>query len=201
MIFQDSRILEVEEVIQDGDLMILRLPGGGETAVAAGSVLEIRASIPKDPEPPPVLASPVRNGTWRRQAGELALHVRSAAKKNKLEPELLVAVGLVESRMNPRAVSPKGAQGVMQLMPSTSRILEVKDPFDARENIHGGARWLRRLLDRFKGNLDLALAAYNAGEEAVSRHGGIPPYSETRTYVKLVNEALKKLKPVLPPAA
>lgn len=201
VVFTDSRVLEVLEVIQDGEWMVLRLPSGGETSVRAASVLEIRASIPPEPEPPPVLLPPSRTGAWRRQAGELAIHVRSAAKKNQIEPELIVAVGMVESRMNPRAVSPKGAQGVMQLMPGTARQLSVQDPFDPRENIHGGAKWLRRLLDRFKGDLDLALAAYNAGEEAVNRHRGIPPFAETRAYVRLVRQALEKLRPALPPAA
>jgi transglycosylase-like protein with SLT domain len=99
-------------------------------------------------------------------------------------PERLVtAVIRAESGFNPRAVSRKGAQGLMQLMPATASNLGVRNSFDPRENIHGGVRHLRGLIDRFPGNLPLAIAAYNAGEKAVVTYGGIPPYPETQDYV------------------
>jgi soluble lytic murein transglycosylase len=99
-------------------------------------------------------------------------------------PERLVtAVIRTESGFNPRAVSRKGAQGLMQLMPATASTLGVRNSFDPRENIHGGVRHLRGLIDRFPGNLPLAIAAYNAGEKAVVAYGGIPPYPETQEYV------------------
>ena len=110
------------------------------------------------------------------------------ASTYRLEKALVKAVIRVESNYNPRAVSPKGAQGMMQLIPSTARDMQVSDPFDPEDNIRGGTRYLRLMLDQFNDNIDLALAAYNAGPNAVRRHGGIPPFAETRNYVRKVKE-------------
>jgi soluble lytic murein transglycosylase-like protein len=101
-----------------------------------------------------------------------------------VEAALLHAVIAVESNYNPRAISPKGAQGLMQLMPATARAYGIRNPMDAQQNIQGGAQHLRKLLDHFANNTALALAAYNAGLGAVISHGGqIPPFAETRSYV------------------
>lgn len=108
--------------------------------------------------------------------------IRTAAARYRLAPELLDAVALRESGYRTEAVSSAGAVGVMQLMPGTARRLGV-DPHDPVASIFGGAAYLRSLLDRFNGRIDLALAAYNAGPEAVQRHRGVPPYRETRSYV------------------
>ena len=108
------------------------------------------------------------------------------AARHGVAAELVEAVIRVESAFNPRAVSNKGAQGLMQLMPRTASSLGVRNVFDPRENIEGGVRHLRYLLDKYPGNVPLALAAYNAGEKAVDTHRGIPPYAETQQYVQKI---------------
>lgn len=117
---------------------------------------------------------------------ELDAHVRDVAMRFGLSPLLVAAVIEAESEFNPRAVSRRGARGLMQLMPLTAKSLQVEDPFDPRENVEAGVQHLKRLLDRFDGDLVLALAAYNAGEPAVLAYGGVPPYRETRRYVARV---------------
>jgi Transglycosylase SLT domain len=134
--------------------------------------------------PPPSPAIPdVRVGIPSRTAPSFGVHIRDAAERYGLSEQLVMAVIKMESAFNPRAVSRKGAQGLMQLMPATATQLGVRDVFDPAENIHGGVRHLRGLIERFDNNLSLALAAYNAGERAVLQHGGIPPYPETQQYV------------------
>jgi soluble lytic murein transglycosylase-like protein len=119
--------------------------------------------------------------------------VQEHASRQALRPELVRAVIQVESGYNPRATSPKGAMGLMQLMPGTARDLGVRDPYDPEENIRGGTKYLRQLLDKYRGNEDLALAAYNAGPGAVDKHGEkVPPYRETRDYVRKVGSAAGK---------
>jgi soluble lytic murein transglycosylase-like protein len=112
------------------------------------------------------------------------------ARENGVAPELIKAVALVESGFNPHAVSPKGAQGLMQLMPETARQYGVTDAFDPLANLRAGTVHLRKLLDQFEGDLVLALAAYNAGAGAVKRHGGVPNYKETREYVRKVHDKM-----------
>jgi len=119
----------------------------------------------------------------RSRRHPFAATVRRAANDTGLAADLLHAVIATESGYDPRARSPKGAMGLMQLMPGTARDLGVVDPYDPEENIFGGARYLRTLWDRF-GDLTLALAAYNAGPDRVAQYGGVPPFPETRTYLR-----------------
>ena len=111
--------------------------------------------------------------------------IGQAAQAHRLPPALVKAVIAAESDFDPRAVSRAGAQGLMQLMPSTAAVLGVADPLEPTQNVHGGVSYLRSLLDRY-GDLTRALAAYNAGPEAVDHYGGVPPYRETRAYVDRV---------------
>jgi hypothetical protein len=113
--------------------------------------------------------------------------IHKESSRKGLDPDLVKAIIKAESNFNPRAESPKGAMGLMQLMPSTADSLGVENPFNPAQNIKGGTNYLKDLLRVFK-DKDLAIAAYNAGPGAVKKHGGIPPYSETINYVKKVNE-------------
>lgn len=115
-------------------------------------------------------------------------HIDEAAALYRLPSALIRAVIKVESNFDPRAVSHANAHGLMQLLPSTAERMMVTDIFDPRQNILGGARYLRILANTFNGNLELTLAAYNAGEGAVARYGGIPPYAETQNYVAKVTQ-------------
>ena len=112
------------------------------------------------------------------------------ARIYNIEEALVRAVIKVESDFDPRAISAKGAQGIMQLIPETAREMKVQNPLDPEQNIRGGSCYLRQMLDRFDGNLELALAAYNAGPSAVARAGGVPPYPETINYVDRVKQYL-----------
>jgi hypothetical protein len=137
-----------------------------------------------------VVRTPPSNA--RSQSALFSTTVERIAAEQALPPELIHSVIHAESNYNPFAVSPKGALGIMQLVPETARRFGVADAFDVVDNIRGGARYLKYLLDAYHGNYPLALAAYNAGEGAVARHGGVPPYLETRNYVEAVSKELEK---------
>jgi hypothetical protein len=133
--------------------------------------------------------------------GEFNQHIEAAATLHGVSTELVRAVIQVESEFDPLARSSKGAQGLMQLMPDTARRMGVANPFDARQNIFGGVRYLRQLLDIYRGDVALTAAAYNAGESAVARYGGVPPFRETRGYVQKVQSLLSGFVPPVPAAS
>ncbi|MEM1245037.1 MAG: lytic transglycosylase domain-containing protein [Acidobacteriota bacterium] len=130
----------------------------------------------------------VRRAVVRPRKPNAALQslIERYSLQQNLDVALVRAVIQAESSFDPRALSPKGAMGLMQLMPSTARELGVSDPWDPEQNVRGGTRYLRRMLDQFDGQVDLALAGYNAGPGAVQRYGGVPPYRETVGYIDRV---------------
>jgi soluble lytic murein transglycosylase-like protein len=154
---------------------VLLLKGGGEVQLPPTAV---RGYVPD--EVVEVVAS--------ASGADLARLAEEASRRYGLDPALVLAVVGVESGFRPAAVSPKGAQGLMQLMPRTAAALGVSDPLDPEQNLDAGVRHLESLLKLYNGDLTRALAAYNAGSGAVERHGGVPPYRETRAYVKRVLE-------------
>jgi len=173
----------------EGELVWLTLRGGGQVALPAGHV---RGYVPDEVLEELELAVARTAVSVTAGAEEIRSLAVDAARRHGLDPDLVVAVAAVESGFRPTAVSPKGAQGVMQLMPGTARDLGVSDPLDPAANVDAGTRYLRDLLARFDGDLSKALAAYNAGPGAVARHQGVPPYRETRDYVKKV---LRRYRP------
>ena len=140
--------------------------------------------VANSPPPPALPSRPTGNG-----GSGISRVILASARQHRLDPLLVKAVMLTESANRRWAISPKGAMGLMQLMPATARRFGVANAYDPGQNVAGGARYLRWLLDRFGGNVTLALAGYNAGEGAVDRHGGIPPYRETQNYVRTVRSA------------
>ena len=141
--------------------------------------------------------------TTDRLAAEMPVTLRALvdtiAQTHGVDPALVRAVMKTESNFNRYAVSPKGALGLMQLIPATGRRYGVRDFFDPQQNVDGGVRYLKFLLEKFKGNIDLSLAAYNAGENLVQRLGRIPPIPETTNYVRKIRAIYKKSNPVAPP--
>jgi len=125
-------------------------------------------------------------GLSSRRRADFAVTIFKLAPAYGLDPKFVLEVVRAESNFDPRALSHKGAQGLMQLIPETARRFGVADPYEPIQNLHGGMAYLRWLLDHFDGDIELALAGYNAGERAVKRYGGVPPFTETRDYVRRI---------------
>ena len=173
--------VRITEVSKTPDVIRRIVPDGGSTASAESRAL-VGTSSGASLSPTGLAAS----GTGGSPYGAL---FASAGAAHGVSPKLLAAVAQQESGFNPRAVSPAGAQGLMQLMPATAKSLGVTDSFDPVQSVNGAAKLLSSLLDRF-GSTELALAAYNAGPGAVIRHDGVPPYAETQNYVRSITSTL-----------
>jgi soluble lytic murein transglycosylase-like protein len=165
-----------------GDRVRLSVPGG----MVEISAIDLVAVEPEDTfqARPTVVADP---GAAAGPYGQL---IRAASIKNGVDERLITHIIAAESNFNPRAVSPKRALGLMQLLPMTAARYSVANVFDPAENIDAGTRYLRDLLERYRGNLSLALAAYDAGPDIIERYGGIPPFRETQNYVKRITSQL-----------
>ena len=183
--FSEQRSMSIASHRFEGDRVIVALRGGGAMSFDRALISKITPDeVPYTEDAtaePKSDATPI--GTSRRLAGKTAYDpiIESAAAKHDVDPRIVKAVIQVESAFRPRARSHKGAMGLMQLMPQTARQYKARNPYDPTSNIDAGTKYLKRLLAEFE--LPLALAAYNAGEGAVRRFGGIPPYAETQAYV------------------
>ena len=182
-------------------------PGDAAPAAVSDTPAPVAAPLPAGPGsaaatanapvavPPPATAEgsapllPV-GGVFDRVA--LESMAAAIARRHGVDATLVDAVITIESRYDPFAVSPRGAMGLMQLMPQTAARFQVQNAFDPEQNVDGGVRYLKELLERYSGQVRLALAAYNAGEEAVERHSGIPPYRETVDYVRKVQRLARR---------
>ena len=201
--FEDGRHLRVASYeVVEGDRLTVGLVGGGSMTIPLDVVERIVDEEYERPVPialdadriavgPPAEASrsvrALSESPYSSFSSPYSSQILAAAKEHKVDPAFIAAVIKVESNGHAHAVSRKGARGLMQLMPATARRLGVRSPFDPRDNIRGGVAYLAELAERFgETNADLILAAYNAGEHAVEEYGGVPPYRETRDYVKRV---------------
>ena len=187
-VLRNGRVLAVTGVEPDGDRIRLVLASGGELRVPATMLERVDREAGASPaaasQPSPTAPLPAH--PWRETMAR-------AARVHGVDARLVDAVARVESALDPTAVSPRGAMGLMQLMPATARDLGVTDPFDPVQSIDGGCRYLKQLLERFDGDLPRALAAYNAGPRAVVESGGVPEYAETKSYVARVLATLARL--------
>ena len=195
VVLVDGAVLKVEGFVAHGERAELTLAGGGEIEMALERVERV-VDDEIDPaeargDEPVAEAAPFPLGfseSHRPPAAPWSEAIFAAARRHGLNPELIAAVARVESAFDPRAVSSKGARGLMQLMPATGRRFGLRphELFDPEKNLDAGARYLAWLAGRFAGDLRLVLAGYHAGEGAVERHGGVPPYRETRAYLRSV---------------
>jgi hypothetical protein len=195
VVFEDGRVVKAARYRLMGDEVEIVLPGGGSYRVELGRVERIvddeivvdEVRVEEDPSNPAASYDLSFHGDRKPLFGTAydAL-IEREARRWDIDASLVSALIRAESNYEPRAVSRKGARGLMQLMPATARRLSVRSPFDPDSNVRGGVQYLRELVDRFGHRPELVLAAYNAGEAAVETYGGVPPYRETIDYVRRI---------------
>ena len=172
-----------------------------KTALIAAKEPEIGRPEISDPLqdklPPSKQDQPLPIMSWNSAERHFQPMVIKAANRHEVDPAMIMAIIMAESSYNPKAISKKGAKGLMQLMPTTARSLGVKDSFNPEHNINAGVRYYKKLLNQFDGNVELALAAYNAGSRKVREHRGIPPFGATKVYVKKVIKYYKYYKTLM----
>lgn len=191
-VLSNGRVLPVKAVLTEGERVRLTLVSGGEILLRPEQLARVDQEGSPDPPAITTPAHPTMEGASLAD-NPYKERMVAAASRNDVDVKLVYAVALQESGFNPQARSPKGALGLMQLMPDTASDMGVKDPFDPVQSIEGGCRYLRKMLDRFDGDVTLALAAYNAGPEPVSASGKVPNYPETKDYVKRVLDTYARL--------
>ena len=188
VVLKSGTTLAVKAHRTEGALVVLQLRGGGEMT-CEGALIEkiVPDEVPyQEPGREPTPVAEATKAVQTVLAGPYSEIISSMSQAHGLDPMLVNALIQVESNYRPRARSHKGAMGLMQLMPSTARRYNVRNPYDPRANVAAGVKHLKSLMDSFDGAVELALAAYNAGEGAVKKFGGVPPYRETRNYVRRI---------------
>ena len=188
-VLRSGQRLHITGYLRQGESVVLYVVGGNV-------VVPSREIVRFDPEDifAPSPGTPALDVPFAKQ-------IRAAAARNGVDENLISSVIFAESNFVPRALSSKRAMGLMQLMPRTASRYAVNNAFDPAQNIAGGTRYLKELLDQYHGNLPLALAAYNAGPQRVAEYGGVPPFLETRNYIRRVTKKLKKLQAPQPPTS
>lgn len=198
VVFTDGRFIKVEAVQYEPPVYHLILPNKGWVEVPESRVTHILKDEIKR-----TLKTPSKDeNLWKQwnHFSSLSLKlpygdlIEKIAKEKNLNPLGLAAIIQVESAFDPRAFSPKGAMGLMQLMPGTASLYSVADPWDPEENLRGGAAYLNDLMKRFSPDIDKSLAAYNAGPSVVEAYDGVPPFQETLNYLKKVKETFRALQ-------
>jgi len=185
LVLNTGKTLRIHSYRVEGVNMEIAISDHADMVIPLEWVKEIRDE-PDPPSPPPALIDGQEMSYDLNLDSAFKYHVQSTSRKYAVDWRLVTAVMKVESNFDPLAVSRKGALGLMQLMPDTAKLYRVRNPYDPKQNIEGGVKYLKKLMGRYDNKLELVLAAYNSGEKTVDRYRGIPPFAETQQYVRKV---------------